>query len=333
MFISFLDEFKANLFETNSLNFEEKALQLFKYQAVHNKIYALFLQYLKKDFQKINSIQEIPFLPIDFFKYHTITTHEFDPVKIFESSGTTLQTKSKHFIKDFQFYLEVTQRIFENFYGNLQDFYVLALLPSYLERGNSSLVAMADFFIQKTNSQHSGFYLNDLKNLSEKLSFLHQKNDRKILLLGVSFALLDLAEQFPQPLPNLLIMETGGMKGKRTEITRQSLHTILQNAFDVKKIHSEYGMTELLSQGYAKGGDIFETPAWLQIFLRETNDPLSMPKNLKKGAINVIDLANINSCAFIATQDLGEKIDNHFKVLGRVDSAEIRGCNLLYYDF
>ncbi|TAE45661.1 MAG: acyl transferase [Cytophagales bacterium] len=325
-----IDDWKHKILTIDDNSFEEIALELFKYQAKYNLVYKQYLSYLNKDFNKIESIFQIPFLPIDFFKYHKITTHLFEPTHIFESSGTTQTTRSKHFIKNIDFYHQIAVNIFEKMYGKLDNFHILALLPSYLERGkSSSLVSMMDYFIRKTNSNYSGFYLDNKEKLTEKLQYLHQKKDKKIILWGVSFALLDLANEFPQNLENIIIIETGGMKGKGEELTRNELHQKLQKAFKVNQIHSEYGMTELLSQGYALGGDIFQTPAHLKIILREINDPFALFSNQKRGIINVIDLANIDSCGFIATQDLGEITEKGFKVLGRVDNSEARGCNLL----
>ncbi len=334
-----INEWKEKIFQLNEdfleNSFEEIALELFRYQSKYNSVYSQYLSYLHKNPNKINSIYEIPFMPIDFFKFHQITTHTFEPVQIFESSGTTLQIRSKHFIKELDFYHQNSEKIFENIYGKLENFHILALLPSYLERGNSSLVSMVDYFIKKTNSIHSGFYLDNIEKLAEKLSVLHQhehqhqQKDKKIILWGVSFALLELAKKYPQNLENIIIIETGGMKGRGEELTKNELHQILKKAFFVPNIHSEYGMTELLSQGYAKESEIFQTPNHLKILLREINDPFAISPTLKKGIINVIDLANIDSCAFIATQDLGEMADNGFKIIGRVDNSEVRGCNLL----
>lgn len=326
--MNFTTDFKRNLFNTSSENFEEKALSLFQYQAEHNPIYHDFLHYLKIVPSKITSIENIPFLPIEFFKKHTLKTGDFTSIVTFQSSGTTGNQTSIHHIKNPDFYLQNCQEIFESFYGKIEDYTVLALLPAYLERQNSSLVLMAEDFIKKSNNQQSGFYLYNFQELKSTLESCI-KNNQKVLLLGVTFALLDFAEEFPMSLKNTIIMETGGMKGRKKEMLREEVHSILKNAFELNTIHSEYGMTELLSQAYSKGNGIFECPPWFKINLREIDNPLKTNNNQRYGAINIIDLANVDSCAFLATQDLGKIDGNTFEVIGRIDNSDIRGCNLL----
>jgi len=323
-------ELKKRLFNlSNSQDFEKLALDIFKYQYQNVKIYQTFCQALNKTPDKINSIEEIPFLPIEFFKSHQILTENSTYENIFTSSGTTGKQTSKHYISDIEIYEKTFIKAFQEFYGKIEDYVVLALLPSYLERSNSSLIYMVNSFINKSKHPESGFFLNNYKDLTEKLKTLDQQH-KKILLIGVSFALLDLVEKEKFSLKNTIIMETGGMKGRRKEITREELHQILSKGFGVKNIHSEYGMTELLSQAYSQGNGIFKCPSSMKIFIRETEDPLQLLPNHKTGGLNIIDLANLNSCSFIATQDLGRKIsENKFEVLGRFDHSDIRGCNLL----
>ena len=323
--------FQEDLFNLGPEEFEAHALDLFRFQATHNPVYAQYVGLLGIDVAAVNQLNQIPFLPIDFFKNHKIATHDWEPVAMFESSGTTGQVRSKHYIKDADFYLRVTERIFNKFYGKLEDFHVMALLPSYLERECSSLVAMADYFIRKSQSSFSGFYLYDHRSLVEKLKLASDKGGR-IILLGVSFALLDLAEQFEVDLSDVIVMETGGMKGRREELTRGEMHAILKHRFNVSAVHSEYGMTELLSQAYAKAEGHFEAPPWMKILIRDINDPFEMlgEEVTASGGVNIIDLANVQSCAFIETQDVGRKLGrDSFEILGRFDNADIRGCNLL----
>lgn len=308
------------------------ALAVFKYQAVENEVYKSYINALKINVDEIVELEQIPFLPIEFFKTHQIiispklrTTN----YELFTSSGTTGATQSKHYVNDISVYETSYRKAFEHFYGNIEEYCILALLPSYMEREGSSLVYMAEDLINKSKHPKSGFYLN---NYDELITVLNQLKDQKIILLGVTYALLDLAEILKTPLEHndLIIMETGGMKGKRKEMVREELHDILCKSFGVKKIHSEYGMTELLSQAYSKGDGVFACPPWMKVLVRDANDPFTILPPDKTGGINVIDLANINSCSFIATQDLGKLIDkNLFEVLGRFDNSDIRGCNLL----
>ncbi|MBA4744969.1 MAG: acyl transferase [Muricauda sp.] len=313
----------------NADEFEKVALDIFKFQYENNKVYRDFCIHLKKSPKNVSSSSEIPFLPISFFKTHRIVSTQKEPQTIFTSSGTTQSTTSKHLVPDIKLYEESFLEAFELFYGKPEKFCILALLPSYLEREGSSLIYMINSLVEKSEHPSSGFYLHNLEELHQKLQELEQKGT-KTLLIGVSFALLDLAEQFPTTLKNTIVMETGGMKGRRKELIREELHYILKKGLGVDKIHSEYGMTELLSQGYSKGNGIFQTPPWMKIITRDTEDPLTIQPNGKTGGINVIDLANIYSCSFIATQDLGKTRPNGtFEVLGRFDNSDIRGCNLM----
>ncbi|PJA06650.1 MAG: acyl transferase [Flavobacteriales bacterium CG_4_10_14_0_2_um_filter_32_8] len=320
----------TSIFNINSeKEFNTVSLEIFNFQWTNNPIYQQFCNYLKINPQEIKSIEQIPFLPIEFFKSHPIKTGIFEPEQVFLSSGTTGMTPSKHFVKAIELYEISFTKAFQQFYGNIEDYCVLALLPSYLEREGSSLVYMVEQLIQLSKHPKSGFFLKNEQKLVKNLQKLI-KNEQKTLLIGVSFALLDLAERYQLDLSQLIIMETGGMKGRREELTRSELHGIYKKSFNVSEIHSEYGMTELLSQAYSKGNGIFTTPNWMKIVVRDINDPLSSVENNKTGGINVIDLANIYSCSFIATQDLGKKITaNEFEVLGRFDNSDIRGCNLL----
>lgn len=305
------------------------ALKVFRFQYDNNKIYREFCQFLKKDKANVKVMTDIPFLPIQFFKSHDIVSSSSPIQEIFTSSGTTGMTTSKHLVTDLTYYEQSFHTTFSQFYGAAENFVILALLPSYLEREGSSLIYMVNDLIQKSNHPESGFYLNNHEELIDKLEQL-DNSGQNVLLLGVTYALLDLVEKKKFQLKNTIIMETGGMKGKRKEIIREELHAILRDGFAVSSIHSEYGMTELLSQAYSFGNGIFECPPWMTILIRDTEDALSYLTYGKTGGINVIDLANINSCSFIATQDLGKKNPNHsFEVLGRFDTSDIRGCNLM----
>lgn len=313
----------------SSLEFEKIAIEIFKLQFTNNKVYRSFCDLLNVHPSDINSIDEIPFLPIEFFKTHQILSNTNAIQQIFTSSGTTGMATSKHYITDISLYKKSYLEGFKFFYGNPSDYVILALLPSYLERKGSSLIYMVDDLIKQSQNTESDFYLNNLDELTEKLRFL-DKNGQKVLLIGVSYALLDLIEKHQFQLKNTIVMETGGMKGRRKELIRQELHSILKRGFGLNVIHSEYGMTELLSQAYSKENGIFYTPSWVKIMVRNSEDPLEIFGYEKTGGINIIDLANVNSCSFIATQDLGKiHPDNSFEVLGRFDSSDIRGCNLL----
>ena len=323
---------KTELFNIQSpQEFQKVALAVFKYQFEHNNVYRSFCDLLYKHPSDIHSIEEIPFLPIQFFKTHTVLAKAEDSQVIFSSSGTTGSVTSKHHVTDLAVYEKSFRKGFEHFYGNIEEYAVLALLPSYLERGGSSLIYMVDDLIKRSKHPESGFFLNNHQKIAEKLQFL-DKNGQKVLLIGVSFALLDLAEKYAFKLNNTIVMETGGMKGRRKELIRSELHALLSKGFGVDNIHSEYGMTELLSQAYSNQNGIFECPPWMHILTRDTEDPLTILPHKKTGGINVIDLANINSCSFIATKDLGKTYaDGTFEILGRFDNSDIRGCNLMVY--
>ena len=309
--------------------FEKIALKIFRFQFDNNLVYQEFCNLLNKNKENVKSLTEIPFLPIQFFKSHEVISSTEPIQATFTSSGTTGMQTSKHLVTAISLYEESYRNAFSEFYGNIEDYCVLALLPSYLEREGSSLIHMVDDLIQSSNHEDSGFYLNNYDELIAKLIEL-DNSGQNVLLIGVTYALLDLIELHKFQLKNTIIMETGGMKGKRKEMIREELHEILCQGFGVPVIHSEYGMTELLSQAYSLGNGIFECPNWMQILIRDTEDALSYVNEGKTGGINVIDLANINSCSFIATQDLGKKYPNHsFEVLGRFDNSDIRGCNLM----
>lgn len=309
--------------------FESMALDVFRFQLRNNSVYKEFCHYLGKTESNVKELKQIPFLPIDFFKSKKVVATKDQEQIVFSSSGTTGQVTSKHYVTQLKLYEQSFTKGFDHFYGNVSQYCILALLPSYLERSGSSLIYMVNDLIEKSNHADSGFYLKDIDALVETLTRLDNQGE-KIMLIGVSFALMDLVEKHSLQLNNTLIMETGGMKGRRKELIREELHDILKKGFGVTEIHSEYGMTELLSQAYSKGNGVFKTPPWMQVLIRDTEDPLSYLPDGKTGGINVIDLANINSCSFIATQDLGKKSkDRSFEILGRFDHSDIRGCNLM----
>lgn len=309
--------------------FEKIALKVFRFQYENNLVYREFCDFLKTDVQKVKSLQQIPFLPIQFFKSHEVVSNTNEIQETFTSSGTTGMITSQHLVTDVSLYEQSYRLAFSEFYGNIEDYAVLALLPSYLERSGSSLIYMVKDLIELSNNEHSGFYLHNYDELISKLTEL-DNSGQNVILIGVTYALLDLIEKQHFQLKNTLIMETGGMKGHRKEMIREELHQILSQGFGVPSIHSEYGMTELLSQAYSLGNGIFECPSWMYILIRDTEDALSYVDYGKTGGVNVIDLANINSCSFIATQDLGKKYSNNtFEVLGRFDHSDIRGCNLM----
>ena len=313
----------------NAQDFSKVAIAVFKHQFQNNRVYRSFCDLINVHPSDVQKVSDIPFLPIQFFKGRNVVASKDKAQEVFTSSGTTGNRTSKHFVTDINFYKESYRKGFHHFYGNIKEYTVLALLPNYLERKGSSLVYMVDEFIKKSNNVESGFYLDNFKELTQKLIALDKKG-QKVLLIGVSFALLDLIEKQQFNLKNTIVMETGGMKGRRKELVREELHTILREGFGVAEIHSEYGMTELLSQGYSKGKGIFNSPPWMRVLTRDTEDALSIHPAGKNGGINVIDLANYNSCSFIATQDLGKvHKDGTFEIIGRFDNSDIRGCNLM----
>lgn len=309
--------------------FEAQALAIFKLQAENCQVYKEYIHHLRINVDQVSTMEAIPFLPIAFFKTHQVVSNHH-PVKItFSSSGTTGMSHSSHQVTDVSLYEQSYLRAFDQFYGKVSDYCFLALLPSYQQRSGSSLIYMVNDLIEKSGHPQSGYFLNNHEDLLNTLKDLKNKKQPTVLI-GVTYALLDFVEKFDIHFPELIVMETGGMKGKRKEMVREELHQQLTEGFGVSAIHSEYGMTELLSQAYSLGEGIFHCPNWMKILIRDTNDPLTLIAQGKTGGINVIDLANINSCAFIATQDLGRiNTDNSFEVLGRFDNADIRGCNLL----
>lgn len=309
--------------------FEKMALKVFRYQYENNIVYRTFCEHLKTDKQAVKSLEQIPFLPIQFFKSHEVVSGNEPIQQVFTSSGTTRTTTSKHLISDLSWYEESYRQGFSRAYGNIEDYVILALLPSYLEREGSSLIYMVEDLIRLSHNPDSGFYLHNYDELIRKLTKLDQAG-QNVILIGVTYALLDLIEKQNFSLSHTIVMETGGMKGKRKELIREDLHRQFCEGFGVNAIHSEYGMTELLSQAYSFGDGVFECPPWMQVLIRDTEDALAYVAAGKTGGINVIDLANVNSCSFIATQDLGKKYPNTtFEVLGRFDHSDIRGCNLM----
>ena len=313
----------------SSSDFETLALEVFRYQVKNNSTYSKYINHLGIIPGSIYQSDRIPFLPTEFFKTHKIITGENVHEKIFTSSGTSESGTSKHYVTDISWYRESFTRTFQYFYGNPEQFCILALLPSYIEREGSSLIYMMDYLMKKSNNPASGFYLDKLDTLAEKIILLREQN-QKILLFGVSFALLNLAEKYKPNLSGQIVMETGGMKGRKHEIIRKELHEVLCKAFNTEVIHSEFGMTELLSQAYSKGDGIFHTPPWMKVLIRDSYDPFSYVKKGRSGGINIIDLANYNSCSFIETRDLGRLLpDGGFEVSGRFDSSDVRGCNLM----
>jgi phenylacetate-coenzyme A ligase PaaK-like adenylate-forming protein len=323
------------IFNVNSdADFLREALQVFRYQAVNNPLYNRYLKMLGVAIDEVEELQHIPFLPIEFFKSHQLITGNGTAEEIFTSSGTSGMVQSKHYVTDVKLYEKSYRKTFELFYGNISDYCILALLPSYLERDGSSLIYMADDLIKHSTHPDSGFYLNNYEELLIKLEQLEQKK-QKTILLGVTYSLLDMAELYTagknkKGFQYTIIMETGGMKGKGREMIREELHQVLCSSFGVKAIHSEYGMTELLSQAYSKGEGKFNCPPWMRILIRDTTDPFTFLSTQQTGGINIIDLANIHSCAFIASQDLGKiTADGSFEILGRFDASDVRGCNLL----
>ncbi|MEP7262916.1 MAG: acyl transferase [Bacteroidota bacterium] len=307
--------------------FEEKALSVFQYQVKENKLYADYILALNTNIDEVKRIEDIPFLPVSFFKTHKVICGDENFQNAFTSSGTTGDTSS-HYIKDLALYESSFMKSFEQFYGDITEYCFLALLPSYLEREGSSLVYMCQHLIEKSKHPLSGFYLHNRSELYQSLQQLKKEN-QKTILIGVTYALLDQAADFPMDFPELIIMETGGMKGKRKEMIREEIHDILKAAFHVNAVHSEYGMTELLSQAWSAGNGVYICPAWMKLLVRNVNDPMEV-KSKGSGGVNIIDLANIYSCSFIATQDLCIINDDHsFTIIGRFDNSDLRGCNLM----
>ena len=322
-------DFTSSLDQINESNFEDIALRLFQFQYKNNLLYRTYVQHLGKDPALVNSMAKIPFLPIRFFKSHTVVCGTWEPEVVFTSSATTGSTVSRHFVWSLDFYLENALSIFQHFYGSIDNYHFLALLPSYLERSGSSLIAMIDHFIKKDLTGQSGFYLNNYDDLALQLHQL-KKSDKKIILWGVSFALLDFAERAELDLSSCIVMETGGMKGRRKEWVREELHDFLCKRFNVRQIHSEYGMTELLSQAYSPGKGYFRVPDWMKILIRDINDPFQGLSEGRVGGVNIVDLANAHSCSFIESEDLGRVVEgSNFEILGRADNSDMRGCNLL----
>lgn len=322
-----LNSLKSNVFHINNQNFDRHAIALFQFQYNNNKIYQKYVNHLGIRPQDVNHVKRIPFLPIRFFKSNIIKTGSFQKQHVFLSTGTT-GTTSKHYIEDLEYYKKVSAKIFSSFYGELEKSVIIGLLPSYLERDNSSLVYMVNHFIEKSGNPHSGFYLKNLNELVDKIQSIATEGS-PIYLFGVTFALLQLAANYKIDVNSLHILETGGMKGRGEELTREELHIKLRSAFNTKNIYSEYGMTELLSQAYMKRDGLFYAPPWMKVFVREIHDPFCYVEEGKTGVIKVIDMANVHSCAFVETEDLGINIGDGFNVLGRLDNSDIRGCNLL----
>lgn len=321
-------EIEDKVFTVEPADFEELALEMFRFQYANNPVYEQYVNAMGVVGSSVQSLSQIPFLPIQFFKTHPVKTTSFEPEAIFESSGTTQTLNSRHYIKSLGLYRESFLQNWTRQYGPVSDYCIIGLLPSYLERKHSSLVVMADELVRLSGHPNSGFYLYEHDKLYTALQQL-EKAGQKTVLLGVTFALLDFSEQYALPLKHTIVMETGGMKGRREELTRPAVHEQLKKAFECTVIHAEYGMTELLSQAYSKGNGIFNNPPWMKMLVREEDDPLAIHSS-GKGALNIIDLANIYSCSFIATDDVGAVYaDGSFEVQGRMDNSDIRGCSLM----
>lgn len=320
---------RKKLFSLKPNEFETVALEMFRFQYAHCDIYYQWCKELGIRPSKVDRLEKIPFLPIDFFRTHAVTSLRHQAQLVFTSSGTTSAMTSRHYVADISLYQESYLNAFRLFYGEPAQYAILALLPSYLERQGSSLVFMTHGLIQLSKNPESGFYLDDLARLHHTLQRL-KASGSPTLLLGVTYALLDMAALYPIDFPELMVMETGGMKGRRKEMVRTEVHELLMQGFGVKNVHSEYGMTELLSQAYSKGGGVFESPPWMRILIRDMNDPFSYVPPGRSGGINIIDLANLYSCAFVSIQDIGkQQADGRFEVLGRYDNSQLRGCNLM----
>ncbi len=321
--------FASKLHQVNEESFTDIALNLFRYQAEANQIYKSFLNHLNVDVGAVTTLTGIPFLPISFFKRHAIQSESWNPEVIYTSSGTTGSVTSRHMVRSVDLYHNHAVRCFEGMYGSLRNFHILALLPSYLERSGSSLISMVSHFIEKSGSADAGFYLNDIAALRTKIEHL-RNSGRQILLWGVTFALLDLADQHPSDLSDVMIMETGGMKGRGKEITRAEFYGVLREKLNCRRIYSEYGMTELMSQAYTAGEPVFRPPASMKVIGRDMSDPMHKGLVGETAGLNIIDLANIHSVAFLETEDLGRVYeDGTFEILGRMDNSDVRGCNLL----
>ncbi|HKL03489.1 MAG TPA: hypothetical protein VJ911_07420 [Cryomorphaceae bacterium] len=323
-------EIEKRIFSVTSDSFNDLALEIFHYQYANCQPYSKFVDYLGVEINTVQNFNAIPHVPIELFKTEIFYDSKVPAASVFLSSGTTGQVQSRHYVRDLELYKKSFSETFDLFYGNVRDYRILALLPSYLEREGSSLIYMMKSLIEKSGDPDSGFFLNDRQKL---VGLLKKQTRKKTLLVGVSFALLELAEEYNLDLSDCIVMETGGMKGRRKEMIREELHGILKSAFKVSNVHSEYGMTELLSQAYSHGSGRFECPPWMKITVRDTNDPRSKVEEGKTGGINIIDLANIHSCSFIATSDLGRALGNdQFEILGRFDYSDMRGCNLMVAD-
>lgn len=327
--LEFREDFRRKVLSMQEADFESLAFEAFSYQAANNKLYAQYLSHLGVNPEQITTLDQIPFLPIEFFKNHAVCCQGVKPEITFESSGTTGQVTSKHPVESLSFYDALAERIFNLHYGPLANYEILALLPSYLERNNASLVYMVDNFVAKSG-KNSGFYLYNQEELAEKIIELTDQQS-KVIVIGVTFALLDMSENFPTKLNSGILMETGGMKGRKKEMIRQEVHELLKKGFGIEQVFSEYGMTELSSQAYSGKNGYFKMPFSMKVTLREINDPFVPIKEFERtGAINIIDLGNIHSCCFIETKDIGKLVNqNEFEVLGRLDNTDIRGCNLM----
>ena len=323
-----IEGFKEKVFSVDSLDFDVFAMELFRFQAKNSNVFRKYIEEVGIDPENVKDFSQIPFIPVELFKSQAVKTARWEPVTVFESSGTTGRNTSHHYIEDLEFYRSVTLEGFKHFYGEIQNYTIMALLPSYLERGNSSLVVMIEYFIRNSGNPGSGFYLDNPEEMINNIKSL--KNDNKVLLFGATFALLDLAEKGKIDLNEVIIMETGGMKGRREEMIREEVHSILTQQFNVDSVHSEYGMTEMMSQAYSSGKGLFHCPPWMKVVIRDLYDPFRIQPAGVTGGINIIDLSNVHSCSFIETQDIGRKMDdNGFEILGRMDNSDVRGCNLL----
>lgn len=326
-----LPEIETRIFDIkDDAEFNNLALSLFNYHYSNNPVYKEYVDLIRVNISRINHYKKIPFLPISFFKTHKVYTQDSLYKVLFLSSTTTGDTPSKHYVYNENLYVTSFEKNFENIYGKIEDFTFLALLPNYLERGNSSLVFMMKHLIEKSKHKESGFFLNDFEKLNDTIETVKNKGG-KCIIIGVTYALLDFAQEFPNTLnSNFIVMETGGMKGKRREITRFEVHDFLKNKFNLKIIHSEYGMTELLSQSYLFDSDSYKTPSWMKVFSRDIYDPFQLLPDSQTGLLSIIDLANIYSCPFIATDDIAKTFsENRFTVIGRHSVADLRGCNLM----